>query len=294
MEKKNRKDIYYIIKKICGMVRDFAGKVSDDSLTAYAAQTTFFVLLSFFPFIMLLIMLASRFSFARTNVVFYLLDVAPEQLRTYILYIVDEIMYANTNSFTIITVVVSLWSAGKGIQALTYGLDKIYDVERKKNYFIVRLFSALYTLVFILMCFLIMVLHIFGKEIGIKIIELRPALADATILILSLKSAFTFVIIFAFLLLMYYQLPGRKGRIRHEIIGAMSAALGFMLMTRLFSFYIQHISSVSKMYGSLTSVVLVIIWLYIGMQIVLYGAEINCLLKRLPAREKKVDTKKGM
>lgn len=270
------------------MATDFARKVSDDSLTAYAAQTTFFVLLSFFPFMMLLIMIASRFSFARTNVVYYLLDIAPSQLKTYILYIVDEIMYSNSNSFTIITAVVSLWSAGKGIQALTYGLDKIYDVERKKNFFIVRLFSALYTLVFILLCFLIMILHIFGKQIAIKIIELRPSLANATILILSLKSAFTFIIIFVFLLLMYYQLPGRKGKVRHEIMGASLAALGWMLMTKLFSFYIQHISSVSKMYGSLTSIILIIIWLYIGMQIVLYGAEINNFYQKYLQKDKEV------
>ncbi len=277
-----------MIKRLFKMATDFARKVSDDSLTAYAAQTTFFVLLSFFPFIMLLIMIASRFSFARTNVVYYLLDIAPTQLKTYILYIVDEIMYSNSNSFTIITAVVSLWSAGKGIQALTYGLDKIYDVERKKNFFIVRLFSALYTLVFILLCFLIMILHIFGKQIAVKIIELRPSLANATILILSLKSAFTFILIFIFLLLMYYQLPGRKGKVRLEIMGASLAALGWMLMTKLFSFYIQHISSVSKMYGSLTSIILVIIWLYIGMQIVLYGAEINNFYQKYLQKDKDV------
>ena len=277
-----------MIKRLFKMATDFARKVSDDSLTAYAAQTTFFVLLSFFPFIMLLIMIASRFSFARTNVVYYLLDIAPTQLKTYILYIVDEIMYSNSNSFTIITAVVSLWSAGKGIQALTYGLDKIYDVERKKNFFIVRLFSALYTLVFILLCFLIMILHIFGKQIAVKIIELRPSLANATILILSLNSAFTFILLFIFLLLMYYQLPGRKGKVRLEIMGASLAALGWMLMTKLFSFYIQHISSVSKMYGSLTSIILVIIWLYIGMQIVLYGAEINNFYQKYLQKDKDV------
>lgn len=130
-----------IIKK----VKAFSKKVSEDSLAAYAAQTTFFVLLSFFPFIMLLVMIASKFSLARTNVIFYLLDVAPEQFKSYILYIVDEIMFSDSNSFTVITALVSLWSAGKGIQALTYGLDKIYEVEQKKNFFITRLTSAVYT-----------------------------------------------------------------------------------------------------------------------------------------------------
>ncbi len=264
-----------MVNKIIKKVKVFSKKVSEDSLAAYAAQTTFFVLLSFFPFIMLLIMIASKFSLARTNVVFYLLDVAPEQLKSYILYIVDEIMFSDSNSFTVITALVSLWSAGKGIQALTYGLDKIYEVEQRKNFFITRLTSAVYTLIFMLLCLVIMVVHVFGKQIGMQIIEWKPELANETILILSLKSAFTFVIIFFFLLLIYYQLPGRKGRVRHEVIGAALAALSWMLMTKLFSFYIQHISSASRMYGSLTSIILIIIWLYIGMQIILYGAEVN-------------------
>lgn len=264
-----------MVNKIIKLLKDFCKKASQDSLAAYAAQTTFFVLLSFFPFIMLLVMIASKFSLARTNVVLYLLDVAPDQLKTYIIYIVDEIMFSDSNSFTIITALVSLWSAGKGIQALTYGLDKIYGVEQKKNFFITRLISAVYTLVFMLLCLIIMVVHVFGKQIGTQIIDWNPSLANATILILSLKSSFTFMIIFFFLLLIYYQLPGRKGKVKHEVIGAALAALAWMLMTKLFSFYIQHISSVSRMYGSLTSVILIIIWLYIGMQIILYGAEIN-------------------
>ena len=254
---------------------DFFRKASEDSLAAYAAQTTFFVMLSFFPFIMLLIMIASRMSITRTNVVLYLLDVAPKQLQSYILYIVDDIVYSNNNSFTIITVLVSLWSAGKGIQALTYGLDKIYGVEKTKNFFISRLLSAVYTLAFMLMCLVIMVVHVFGKQIGLQIIEKKPSMANATIFILSLKNAFTFIIIFLFLLLIYYQLPGRKGRVKHELTGAAIAALAWMLMSRIFSFYIQNVASASYMYGSLTSIILIIIWLYIGMQIVLYGAEIN-------------------
>lgn len=264
-----------MVKKVYEFVSDFVKKASDDSLSAYAAQTTFFVLLSFFPFIMLMIMITSRLSFAKTNIISYLLDIAPEQLNSYILYIVDDIMYSNSNSFTIITVIVSLWSAAKGIQALTYGLDRIYGVEKNKNYFITRFISTIYTMIFIIMCLFIMVLHIFGTEIARSVLKRQPQLENATILILSLKNVFTFTMIFIFLLIIYYQLPGRKGRVKHEVTGAALAALAWMLMTKGFSFYIKHISSASHMYGSMTSVVLVVVWLYIGMNIILYGAEVN-------------------
>jgi membrane protein len=57
--------------------------------------------------------------------------------------------------------------------------------------------------------------------------------------------------------------------------GAAVAALAWMLMTNGFSVFIKYFASASRMYGSLTSIILIIIWLYIGMQIILYGAEIN-------------------
>lgn len=283
-----------MVKKVFNVISNFIKKATDDSLPAYAAQTTFFVLLSFFPFIILLIMLTSRLSFARTNIVAQILDIVPEQLDTYILYIVDDIMYSNNYSFTVITVLISLWSAAKGIQALTYGLDKIYCVERNKNYIITRIISAIYTLVFMIMCLAIMILHIFGTEIAKKVIEMRPSMANATILILSLKNAFTFLMIFLFLLLIYYQLPGRKGRFKHELTGAAVAALAWMLMTKGFTFYIKYLSEVSYMYGSLTSIILIIVWLYIGMQIILYGAEINYFMTEFLQGNKSVDTQNGI
>lgn len=132
-----------------------------------------------------------------------------------------------------------------------------------------------------LLCIVVIAIQAFGSQIAHKIIDNYPAFADATLLILSLKNVVTFLVIFIFLLLIYYQLPNRRGHMRHEFTGAVLASLAWMLMTRGFSVYIKYSADNSKMYGSMTSVVLIIIWLYIGMQIVLYGAEINYYLSDL-------------
>ncbi len=270
-----------MLKKIVNFIFKFMKKATEDSVPAYAAQVAFFVMLSFFPFIMLLVVLASKLSFVNVTVVGYILRVVPDGLDTYVAYIIDDVVNSNIQSFTIITVFVSLWSAAKGMQALSTGLNKIYGVEQKKNFFLVRLICAVYTLVFLLLCLVAIVLHVFGTQIAHKVIDQYPAFANATLLILSMKNVFTFVIIFVFLLLIYYQLPSRRGNVRHEVSGAALAALAWMLMTRLFSVYMKYISTNSKMYGSLTSLILIIIWLYIGMQIVLYGAEINYYMSDL-------------
>lgn len=270
-----------MLKRVWSFILKFIKKASEDSVAAYAAQVAFFVMLSFFPFIMLLVMVASKLSFMNATVVGYILRVVPNGLEGYVAYVIDDVVNSNFHSFTIITGVVSLWSSAKGIQALTNGLNKIYDVERTRNYFVVRLICALYTLVFMLLCIVAIVLHAFGSQIAKNIIEAYPAFANATLLILSMKNVFTYVIIFVFLLLIYYRLPNRKGYVRHEVSGAGLAALAWMLMTNAFSLYVKYAAANSKMYGSMTSLVLLIIWLYVGMQIVLLGAEINYYMSGL-------------
>lgn len=273
MKEKLKSIFNYIIR----LIKEFSIKSTEDSLSAYAAQTTFFILLSFFPFIMLMLMIVNRLSFVRNNVVSYIIEIVPDELKEYVMYIIDDVFYSEGFSVTIITVIVTLWSAAKGIQALTMGLNRIYRVERKNNYFITRLLSALYTLLFMLMCLVIMVVHTFGGQIVKKIIEAKPIIRNETILIYSMKNAFTFLVVYFMLLVMYYQLPGRKkrGKLKDEMLGAMLSALAFLALTNGFSAYVNNIIKQSYMYGSMTSIIFFMIWIYVGMMIVFLGAQIN-------------------
>lgn len=263
--------------RILKLGKEFSCKSTEDSLSAYAAQTTFFILLSFFPFVMLLLMVVNKLSFVRNNVVGYILDIVPSELKEYVMYVVDDVFYSEGYSFTIVTAIVSLWSAGKGIQSLSMGLDRIYRVERRKNYILSRLLSALYTLLFLIMCLCIMVIHTFGGQIVKRIVEVKPLIRNETILVYSMKNAFTFLVVYLMLLVMYYQLPGRKkrGKLKDEMLGAMLAALSFLALTNGFSAYVNNIINKSYMYGSMTSIIVFMIWIYVGMMIVLYGAQIN-------------------
>ena len=285
------------LKKVGGGLSVFFNKSSEDSLPAYAAQATFFVIMSFFPFMMLLIMFVSKLSFTNTDIVANILDVAPSGLKDYILYIINDISFSNSTSFTIVSIVVSLWSAAKGMQTMTVALDRIYKLEKRKNFILARLICSLYTLIFLILCIVVMVLQGFAEPIVKEITRSFPEFVSQAMLVASMKNVFTFAVIFVFLLLIYYQLPDRRGRMSYEVIGAAIAAVLWVFITKAFSFYIARVSGASAMYGSLTSVILVFMWLYISMQVVLYGAEINYFLnnyinKRLRRKKAKKRLKK--
>ncbi|MDE6026258.1 MAG: YihY/virulence factor BrkB family protein [Lachnospiraceae bacterium] len=278
------------MRKVVNSIIRIINKGTEDSLPAYAAQTAFFVMLSFFPFVIMIIMAATQIPFARQNIVAELLDILPAEFHSYIMYLVDDIMYDGGGSFTLITVLLTMWSAGKGIQAVTYGLNKVYGVERARGFILTRLISALYTIIFMFICVALMILNAFGNDIAAKIVSLRPELANATALLLSVKGVLTFMIFFIFILLIYYQLPNRKGRFKDEAFGAIFAAFAWMVMTRGFAIYMRFATKVSYMYGSLTSIVVILIWLYVGMQIILYGAEFNSLRPEFFKKAEKPDS----
>ena len=246
---------------------------------------------------MLLIMFVSKLSFTNTDIVANILDVAPSGLKDYILYIINDISFSNSTSFTIVSIVVSLWSAAKGMQTMTVALDRIYKLEKRKSFILARLICSLYTLIFLILCIVVMVLQGFAEPIVKEITHSFPEFVSQAMLVASMKNVFTFAVIFVFLLLIYYQLPDRRGRMSYEVIGAAIAALLWVFITKAFSFYIARVSGASAMYGSLTSVILVFMWLYISMQVVLYGAEINYFLnnyinKRIRRKKAKKRLKK--
>ncbi len=86
----------------------------------------------------------------------------------------------------------------------------------------------------------------------------------------------TVLVIFS--LMLYRYLPNRRGRFRDQLPGAMFAAVGWMVISWVFSIYLDVFKGFSNMYGSLTTIVLIMLWMYFCMYCILLGGEMNVLL----------------
>ena len=96
--------------------------------------------------------------------------------------------------------------------------------------------------------------------------------------IFSLRSFLGFTIFFLFFLLLYMFIPDRKPNVKEEIPGAMFTSVLWILFSYLFSIYIDYFTNFSSIYGSLTYIVLFMLWLYVCMNILFFGALINRFL----------------
>lgn len=260
------------------LIKSFINKINHDSISALSAHAAFFIVLSFFPFVMFLLTLLSYIPFFSELPAAFEIDFLPKAVSDIILQAFTELSKRANGTILSVTVVLSVWSASRGILSLTRGLNSIHNIRETRNYFVTRLLATLYTLLLAVLLLIMMLIFVFGNQITLWFMERFPQIGDFALLIISLRTAVGIGVLIFFFLLMFISLPNRKTGILRELPGAVIAAAGWVGFSFLFSFYVDNLSNYTAIYGSLTTIVLCMLWLYACMYILYIGAEVNALL----------------
>ena len=217
------------------------------------------------------------------------LQVFPSTVTPLIRSIVIQV-YTQSGGIIPVSIVVALWSAGKGVLSVTSGLNCIYANIETRNYIYLRLRASLYTVIFLLAIMLSLVLSVFGNSISVMLYEHLPFLSRVVDFIIRIRTFVTLVVLTAFWDLVYKFLPNRKNRasttLRRQLPGALFTACGWLLISFVFSIYLDIFTGFTSMYGSLTTIILIMLWLYGCMYIILLGGEVNALLERFYWKER--------
>lgn len=269
------------IMEIYKRIRGFLKVVSGDHVGAYAAQTAYFFMICMIPIILLLLTLVQYTPVTKADVMTAVIQVFPSSVDTMMTSIVNQV-YNQSTGIIPVTIIVALWSAGKGVLAMSMGLNCVYQCRETRNYVLLRLRATLYTVVFLLVIILLLVLSVFGNSLNIFIGEHVPILAQAADWLIQARVFIAPATLVVFSLLIYKFLPNRRNRLLGQLPGAVFAAIGWMVVSWVFSVYVDIFKGFSTMYGSLTTIVLVMLWLYFCMYSILIGAVINVILRDSP------------
>ncbi len=260
------------------IIRAFNRKVRDDFVSAFSAHAAFFVMISFFPFIMLLLTLLQYLPITESVLMETLTQIFPSSITSLIITIVSEVYDQASGTIISITAISALWSASRGILAIVKGLNSVYGIRETRSYFKLRLISSVYTFVFAIMMIITLIILVFGNRLYVWIESKIPLFRDLALLIISMRTMAGLLILTIFFLLLYIVIPNRSTKVYKELPGALVSAAGWMVFSYLFSFYIDNMSNYSRMYGSLTAIVLFMLWFYFCMHILFIGGEINVVL----------------
>lgn len=160
-----------------------------------------------------------------------------------------------------------LWSAGRGMQGIVTGLNAVYQVSETRSYLRRRLISTLYTLIF---------LAVLAVTLGVQVfLEGFLPFPKLRFLLLPLLQVPVFC-------LMFMTLPEKRDTFRGSLPGALFVSGGWLTLSRLFSYYVTHISSAARLYGPLSVPLLGMLWLYLSLWIFFCGGALNVFLKQKP------------
>ncbi len=254
-------------------------KVKKDHVSAYAAQSAFFLVLSMIPIILLLLTLVQYTPVTKADVMTAAYEIFPTTIRTTIISIINEV-YNQSRAMIPVTALVAIWSAGRGTLAITRGLNCVYRQDENRNFIILRLRAAFYTVLLLMAIVLCLVLLGFGNSISLLVSEYIPGFYYIVEFIIEIRTIVAICLIAVFSTMIYKFLPSNRRRWRNQLPGAIFTAFGWIFASFIFSIYIDIFKGFSNMYGSLTTIVIIMLWLYFCMYILLLGGEVNVLLEQ--------------
>ncbi len=257
----------------------FINKFNEHRVSIHAAQVAFFIIVSLFPFMMFFITLIQYTPLSESVLLSVVKAVIPGNLSTILATWLKETYATASGTVLSITVISTLWAGSKGFSSIAYELDCIYEVPNRRGLFSRRLLSLVYTIVFTLMIIISLILLVYGNRILQAVNRYFPWMSNLQLILFILRSAVSFLVFVAYFLSIYRFIPNRKTRFRDELPGAGFAAFAWISFSYLYSLYIDSYQNFSSVYGSLTYMVLLMLWMYFCIIIIFLGAMLNQYLK---------------
>ena len=271
-------------------IKQIYDKFATDEMTVYAAQASFFTIIAAFPFIMLLLTVVQIVpSVSQGELMEFILALVPVGYKSVAFRVISDLSLKSPATMISVTAITALWSSSRGMMSIAKGLNRVQGKVEKRWYIVKRLICAGYTIVFILVCVLSLGLLVFGTTIQNFVLRQFPLIARVTQHIISLRTLLAlafFMFVFAGI---YTYVPDRKLSLKSQLPGAMFTTAGWILFSMAFSLYFKLFggNNFSYMYGSLTAIVLLMLWLYGCICVLFFGAELNYYLEIYRSEEGK-------
>ncbi|MBR5543131.1 MAG: YihY/virulence factor BrkB family protein [Oscillospiraceae bacterium] len=267
-----------IKKKFTGplfVFRILCKKFKEHDISYTGGQIAYFFILSIFPFLIFINSLIASFDIPSANAVSFLKPFFPEQIVTFIASYLEYINSQSGISLLSFGIILAVFSSSKAVRSLINSFNKAYETDSNRGFFAQILFSMLFILLFALILLACIVLVAFGNDlISETLADMSGAFAFIDLLSVW-RWITTAAILFFTICIIYKVLPSAKVTFSEALPGTVFSLCAFMILTWLFSLYVNFFFSSVTFYGSIGAVVLLMLWMYFAGIILVLGAELN-------------------
>ncbi|MBR4961681.1 MAG: YihY/virulence factor BrkB family protein [Clostridia bacterium] len=269
------------VRELVRTVRRFRNRLRQDRITVYAAQASFFTIISTVPLASLIAGTVRLFwpsAAGRGKAIDFFTGTVPASMLELAVHLFDEVSSASVPVLSVSAAFV-WWSAAKGVGAIREGIQTVYEAPRIYGYLRKMCSSIVYTAVFVILIAATVAVLLCGEFLlELAEVHLSP-FTDIFRSLLAYKTPLFLIFLTLVFSLLYYAVSRRSTEFaspfRYHIPGALCASLGWLGFSWIYSFYMNHASRPYLLYGDLTATCFILLWLYFCMIILLCGAEIN-------------------
>jgi membrane protein len=280
------------IRKGESFLKKLYQRISDNDVSSLSATLAYFFLLSLFPALIFMVALLAYLPLSTEQLLNMVRDFAPGDTLQLIETNLKQILSNRHGGLLSIGIIATMWSASNGINAVIKALNRAYEVNETRSFIVVRGMSIILTLGMIIVFIVALGLPIFGKQIGMYIFSPLGLSKEFITVWNGMRWVVSPIVLFAIFIGLYYFAPNIKMKCRAVLPGAITATIGWIIVSLVFSFYVNNFSNYSATYGSITGIIILMLWLYFSGAIIIVGGEINALISRNASSCQSADLKK--
>jgi membrane protein len=267
-------------------------RVEQDEVLGRAAQLSYYFLLALFPLLLFLITLFGYFNGAGTHLrhklISYLGDVMPSSALQLVVSTIDEVTNARGSGKLSFGLLVALWAASSGMNAIGQALNVAYDVPETRQWWKLRLLSMALTVALAILIISALLIVLYGGRLGHFLAAFIDEGQAFSLVWRILQYPIALVFVFLAFSLIYRFAPnlGAKRRGKHLPAsdyrrrwispGVAVAVMLWLLVSLGFRLYLHFFNSYSATYGSLGALIIMMLWFYLTGAAILLGGEVNC------------------
>lgn len=262
--------------------RSFPIRLGRLHVSRMASSISYYLVFAMFPLIILVLSAVAVFGDDLIRTVsqsIELHDFVPQPVLDFVVLLYEQTRESNTLSAVSVSVVTLIWAASKGINAIVISMRQIYHTDAKRPIFLVtRFLSVLLTILVMIFIISIMLVLAFSEGVMSRLVA-WTGIVIANRYWIRLGSFITgYAILLLTFWLIYYFAAARRTKGRHALAAASLAALTWVATSYIFSLYASRSTNIS-VYGSMTSIVILLLWLYVCTYALLVGAALHAMLR---------------
>jgi membrane protein len=269
-------------------LKTLAKRISDNAATDRAGTLAYYFVFALFPFLFTMVTLAAYLPVqnALQELLGRIDPLMPEEAMGIIRTQLDSLTTQQRPRLLTFALLLALWSASRGVDALRTALNLSYDVKESRPWWKVQLLAVTVTIATSVLMLLSVVVLALGSSAALWLAG-KLGIDQFWVLLWGwLRWPITAGGVMLVLALLYYFLPDVKQEWRFITPGSIVGTLLWLLMTWGFSVYAENFGSYDKTYGAIGGMIVLMTWFYISGFVFILGGEVNALLEHASAEGK--------